>query len=65
MIIEIKIPLEKRKSVLDRVRICVDCGSTRIEKNCNSIKCLDCGSVRYFVDPEKLFDTSLESREIH
>ncbi len=64
MNVEIKIPFEKRKSVVDSVHICVDCGSTRTKKNYYKMKCLDCGSVRYIVDPEILFEKSSES-EVH
>jgi len=60
MNVEIKIPFEKRESVVNRVHICVDCGSNRTKKNYYKMKCPDCGSVRYIVDPKILFETSPE-----
>ena len=38
----------KHRIVVPSVRICVDCGSTRTDINSKSIKCRDCGIVRYF-----------------
>jgi len=38
----------KNKSVNSKIRVCFDCGSTLVLRNEKSIKCRDCGNIRYF-----------------
>jgi len=40
--------LGKKKFVNSKIRICVDCGSTTVFQNQQSIMCKDCGNVGYF-----------------
>ena len=41
----------KDRSINDKVRICVECGSIRVVMNEKKIECLDCGVKRIFKDP--------------
>jgi len=40
--------LGKKEFVNSKIRICVNCGSTVVFQNQQSIMCKDCGSVGYF-----------------
>ena len=42
---------KKDRSINDKVRICVECGSIRVVMNEKNIECLDCGVKRIFKDP--------------
>ena len=41
----------KDRSINDKVRICVECGSIRVVLNEKKIECLDCGVKRIFKNP--------------
>lgn len=41
----------KDRSINDKVRICVECGSVRVVMNEKNIECLDCGIKKIFKDP--------------
>ncbi len=42
---------KKDRSINDKVRICVECGSIRVVMNEKNIECLDCGIKRIFKNP--------------
>ncbi len=41
----------KDRSINDKVRICVECGSIRVVLNEKKIECLECGVKRIFKNP--------------
>lgn len=41
--------IRKDQIINSKVRVCVECGSTLVSQNTTYLKCVDCGTIRYFL----------------